>query len=311
LRLVDPLVSVIIPTLDRPEYLAAAVNSVLRQRAQDFEVLVVDDGSTADLRPVLEALDDGRIRYFRHESNRGEAAARNTGIVNARGAYLAFLDDDDEWLPDKLRLQLELFSRCPDTVGCVYGGHEAFRARDGQVVSRQIPTKRGDLSRELLQANVLGPPSTVVLTRACLDRVGPFDEAIGFGVDYDLWIRVAQIYHFDFVPDIVTRYTVHRGQMSSDPFVIAKGHADLLRKYASRLRWGRRRKGMIHYAIGRQLCLHGNAAEARKAFLKALRFDPLQVRAYVYLVVSLGGPTSASKLWTLLRKVRGIHPADH
>jgi glycosyltransferase involved in cell wall biosynthesis len=306
----DPLVSVIIPTLDRPTYLAAAIHSVLRQSAQDFEVLVVDDGSAANLRPVLEALDDGRIRYFRHESNRGEAAARNTGIVNARGAYLAFLDDDDEWLPEKLRLQLELFSRCPDTIGCVYGGHEAIRGRDRQVVSRQSPMKRGDLSRELLKANVVGPPSTVMLTRACLDRVGLFDEDIAFGVDYDLWIRVAQTYHFDFVPDIVTRYTVHPGQMSNDPFVIARGHADLLRKYASRLRWGRRHQGMIHFAIGQQMCLHGDVVEARRAFLKALRFNPLQVRAYVYLVVSLGGPLTASRLWTLVRKVRGIHPAD-
>src|SRR6266481_5515722 len=141
-----PLVSVIIPTFDRPKFLEAALRSVLRQTVTDFEVLVIDDGSATDVLPLLDALHDGRIRYFRHESNRGEAAARNTGIINARGAYLAFLDDDDEWLPEKLRLQLELFSRRPDTVGCVYGGHEALRARDGRVVSRQIPTKRGDLS---------------------------------------------------------------------------------------------------------------------------------------------------------------------
>src|SRR6185436_1915261 len=98
-----PLVSVIIPTLNRPVFLQAALRSVLCQTSKDFEVLVVDDGSTIDVFPILKGLDDGRIRYFRHESNRGEAAARNTGIRNARGAYVAFLDDDDEWLPEKLR----------------------------------------------------------------------------------------------------------------------------------------------------------------------------------------------------------------
>ena len=77
MRRIDPLVSVIIPTLDRPEYLAAAVSSVLRQSAQNFEVLVIDDGSAANLRPVLEALDDGRIRYVRHDSNRGEAVGED------------------------------------------------------------------------------------------------------------------------------------------------------------------------------------------------------------------------------------------
>ena len=94
-----PLVSVIVPTFQRPEFLQAALGSVLRQTVKDFEVLVVDDGSAMDLAPLVNALDDGRIRYLRHESNRGEAAARNTGIRGARGDYLAFLDDDDEWFP--------------------------------------------------------------------------------------------------------------------------------------------------------------------------------------------------------------------
>ena len=84
----------------------------------------------------------------------------------------------------------------------------------------------------------------------------------------------------------------------------------MLRKYALRLRWGRRHQGIIHFAIGQQMCLHGDMVEARRALLRALRFNPLQVRAYVYLVVSLGGPETASRLWALVRKVRGIHPAD-
>ena len=304
----EPLVSVIIPTLDRPKYLAAAVNSVLRQTVQNFEVLVVDDGSSGALGPMLEAFDDGRIRYFRHDSNRGEAAARNTGIVNARGAYVAFLDDDDEWLPAKLSLQLERFSGCPDTVGCVYGGHEAIRARDGQVVSRQTPTKRGDLSRELLKANILGPPSTVMLTRACLDRTGLFDENITFGVDYDLWIRVAKAYHFDYVPDIVTRYTIHERQMSQDPFIVAKGHADLVRKYGARLLSDRRSEGNLYAALGWEMCKLGNGLEARRALLKALLCNPLNGRAYIYLAVSLGGSRTISGFRALMGKIRGRIP---
>ena len=300
----------IIPTLDRPEYLAAAVRSVLRQSAQNFEVLVIDDGSAANLRPVLEELDDGRIRYFRHDSNRGEAAARNTGIVNARGAYLAFLDDDDEWLPEKLRLQLELFSQCPDIVGCVYGGHEAIRARDGQMLSRQIPAKRGDLSRELLQTNVVGPPSTVMLTRACLDQTGLFDESIAFGVDYDLWIRVAKEHHFDYVPDIVARYAIHERQMSQDPFIVAKGHADLIRKYGARLQRDRGRDSRFYLSLGRNMASLGHRGEARRAFLKSLSLDPLRLRAYIYLALSLVGPRNFSILRRLLSRLRGVDPVD-
>src|SRR5215470_17496504 len=135
-------VSVIVPTFDRPDFLRAAVRSVLNQTFSKLEVVVVDDASIIDLAPILDAFHDDRIRYFRHSSNRGEAAARNTGILNARGDYLAFLDDDDEWRPDKLQLQLDLFTRSPREVGCVYGGYVAVRAADGRELFRQFPSKR-------------------------------------------------------------------------------------------------------------------------------------------------------------------------
>ena len=300
-----PLASVIVPTFQRPEFLQAALRSVLRQTVKDFEMLVIDDGSAMDLAPVVNALDDTRIRYLRHESNRGEAAARNTGIRSARGDYLAFLDDDDEWLPDKLRLQLELFGRCPDTVGCVTGGFTAVRARDGHVLRHEIPTRRGDLSRELLLKNIVGPPSTVMIRRDCLDRVGLFDEGIAFGVDYDLWIRLAQRYHFDFVPEIVARYTLHEGQLSNNPFVMAQGHDDLLRKYASRLRRDRWHEGRFHFMVGRSMSLRGHGTEARRALVKALRHNPLQVRAYAYLALALGSPAWPARFRGLLARIRG------
>ena len=296
--------------MDRPEFLGAALRSVLSQTVGDFEVLVIDDGSTTDLLPVLEKFADDRIRYFRHESRRGEAAARNLGIRNARGAYVAFLDDDDEWLPDKLRLQLALFSRCPDTVGCVYGGHVTIRARDGQELAREIPVKRGDLSTELLERNILGPPSTVMLKRECVERVGLFDESIAFGVDYDLWLRIAQEYHFDFVPDIVARYTIHPGQMSNDPFVIAKGRADIQRKYAPRLQRDRGRDSRFYLSLGRDMASLGYRQQARRALLKSLRLDPLRLRAYIYLALSLAGPRSFSILRRLLGRLRGGDPVD-
>ena len=186
----------------------------------------------------------------------------------------------------------------------------AIRARDGQELAREVPVKRGDLSSELLERNVLGPPSTVMLKRECLDRVGLFDEAIAFGVDYDLWIRIAQAYHFDFVPDVVARYTIHPGQMSNDPFIIAKGRADIQRKYAPRLQRDRRRDGRFYFSLGRHMASLGHRGEARRAFLKALRLDPLRLRAYIYLAVSLAGPRSVSKLRRLLGRLRGVDPVD-
>jgi glycosyltransferase involved in cell wall biosynthesis len=304
-----PRVSVIIPTRNRPEFLLAALRSVLCQSVTDLEAVVVDDGSATDLSPILDALDDGRIRYFKHESIRGEAAARNTGLLNARGAYLAVLDDDDEWLPDKLLRQLHLFSQSSGRVSCVYGGYATVRADDGQVLSYRVPTERGDLSRELLRRNVLGIPSTVMLKRECIERVGLCDEDIAYGVDHDLWIRVAQEYHFDFVSDIVARYTLHSGQMSKDAFLVAKGHGDLLRKYGARYRPDCRHDE-IYFELGRQMCLRGHVAKGRMAFIRAIRVHPLAARPYVYLILSLGGPNSVLRFRALVSKLRRGKRAD-
>jgi glycosyltransferase involved in cell wall biosynthesis len=306
-----PYVSVIVPTFDRPEFLQAAVRSVLNQTFSNLEALVVDDGSVPDLMPILDAFNDGRIRYLRHESNRGEAAARNTGILNARGDYLAFLDDDDEWRPDKLQLQLDVFTRSPREVGCVYGGYDAVRAADGQVLFRRFPSKRGNLSRELMRANIIGAPSTVVLTRECIDRVGLCDEDLAYGVDYDLWIRVARKYEFDFVCDTVTRYSIHKGQLTSDAARVVKGYSDLTQKYGSWLKQDRRLVASAYFELAMQQCLKGDGGKARRAFWKAIRLDPWDARHYVYLAsLSLAGPANASRFRAFVGRARGSKVTD-
>ena len=102
--------------------IARSIESVLSQTFQDFEIIVVDDGSTDNTEEVVNSFNDERIRYVRHEQNKGEAAARNTGIKLARGDYIASQDSDDEWLPEKLARQIEVFENSPPEVGVVYTG---------------------------------------------------------------------------------------------------------------------------------------------------------------------------------------------
>ncbi len=123
-----PDVSVIIPIYDRSEFLCTAIASVLAQTLQDFEIIVVDDASADDTQEVVGNLDDGRIRYIRHEINKGVAATRNTGVLNSKGKYIAFLDDDDEWFPEKLKKQFDLLETRPRIVGGVYTGSLAVEA---------------------------------------------------------------------------------------------------------------------------------------------------------------------------------------
>src|SRR2546429_9117536 len=125
-----PKVSVIIPTYNRAEFLCSAITSVLNQTFHNFEIIVVDDASQDHTREVMNSLGDKRIRYIRHEKNKGVAATRNTGLVNAKGTYIAFLDDDDEWLPEKLQKQFNLLESCQNIVGVVYTGAFVVRKSD-------------------------------------------------------------------------------------------------------------------------------------------------------------------------------------
>jgi len=112
-----PKVSVIVLTHNRPEMLRQAIGSILRQTFQDFEIVLVDDASRDNTPEVIKSFGDHRIKYIRHEVNKGEAGSRNTGVTNSSGDYIAFLDDDDEWLPEKLERQMRLLESSPSRLG--------------------------------------------------------------------------------------------------------------------------------------------------------------------------------------------------
>ena len=125
-------VSVIVPTHNRADYLSAAIESVLEQTFQDFELLVVDDASTDTTAALVSSFSDSRIKFIRLDMNRGGSAARNQGILSSRCDYIAFLDDDDAWTPEKLELQVELLDRAPAEVGAVYTGYTMVDTEDDQ-----------------------------------------------------------------------------------------------------------------------------------------------------------------------------------
>lgn len=124
-----PTVSVILPTYNRAHLVGRAIQSVLDQMYQDFEIIVVDDGSGDNTEEIINGFTDTRIRYVKHQKNKGGSAARNTGIKLAKGKYIAFQDSDDEWLPDKLEKQMKAFKKASDEVGVVYTGFH--RIKDG------------------------------------------------------------------------------------------------------------------------------------------------------------------------------------
>jgi glycosyltransferase involved in cell wall biosynthesis len=228
-----PTVSVMIPNYNRPLLLQDAVESVLAQSFQDLEILVVDDGSTEDIPAALAQFGD-RVRYIRKE-NAGPAVARNFGLEHVTGEYVAFLDNDDLWLPRKLERQVEVLQRRPE-VGMV--SCQAFVMDDAARVLARPPQGCDRVSpevslEELSEQNAIvgGGSSEMVRTQALQD-IGGFNTAIRFVEDWDCWLRLARQWKLWMVPEALSYYRLNsQGQRNHAPTPAQADavHANILR----------------------------------------------------------------------------------
>lgn len=208
----DDLVSVVIASYNMGQYLPQAVESVLSQSYDNVEVQIVDDGSTDDTaRIVQQWLEDERVRVYA-QPNAGQARAKNQAVALSRGRFVAFLDADDVWLPGKLQRQMDLFRGRPE-LGVVYSDYQCIDGEGRPLQKGVTRMRRGWVSGPLLVENFIAYSAGVV-RRECLERHGCFDETLGMGIDYDLWLRLSAHYQFDFVPEPTVRYRIWAGQMS-------------------------------------------------------------------------------------------------
>lgn len=210
-----PTVSVIVPTYNRAGFLPRALDSVLAQTYRDFELIVVDDHSNDNTgRVVAEFTRDDRVRVFRHDRNLGASAALNSGINVARGEFVAFLDDDDVWLPEKLGAQMELFQGVGHNVGLVYGWRHHMVSESDQPVRTIRQTSRGDIYEQMLALETPVPPSSWLVRTSVARALGGFDEE-AFVNDVDFVVRLCeQGWCVDYVPQVVLlKYQHTFGQM--------------------------------------------------------------------------------------------------
>jgi glycosyltransferase involved in cell wall biosynthesis len=207
-----PAVSVIIPTYNRAAWVQEAAASVLAQTFRDFELLVVDDGSTDDTFEALAAV-DGQLDLLRLEQRQGVSAARNRGAAAARGEWLAFLDSDDLWLPQKLSRQMHYLKSHPD---CAICQTEEIWIRNGVRVNPPKTHRKagGDIFLQSL-GRCMVSPSAVVLRRQLFEDLGGFDESLPAAEDYDLWLRVAWRHPVGLVPEpLIIKRGGHPDQLS-------------------------------------------------------------------------------------------------
>jgi glycosyltransferase involved in cell wall biosynthesis len=280
-----PRVSVIIPVFNRPTAVRRAIESVLAQTFRDFEIIVVDDGSTDATPSEVAAIGDSRIMLFRHERRRGGSAARNSGIQASRAQYVAFLDSDDEWLPSKLHRQLELFAASADRLGLVYAGVEHILANG--IVTKYTPRKYDDLACRLLTDNVVGGASVAMVRREVLDGVGGFDEALLSGQDVDLWLRICERFSADFIPETLVRvWESAADRITVDVTALIRGRDVFFEKHREKLV----RQRVLYLWLRQVAWIHhryaGDLRTARRLYLRSIVARPTAALTYMLLLLA-------------------------
>lgn len=206
----QPQVSIVIPTHNRPALVRRAVGSVLAQTLSSWEAIIVDDGSAEAVTPDTLGTQDPRVKIIRHADGRGVSAARNAGIAAAQGAWVAFLDDDDYWAREKLAVQLR--------AAAAYDAGFVFTSvlmvdEQGRLVYGRGTGRHRDLTRALVSHNAVGEPSSVIVRRDALDAVGPFTDELSMLADWDMWFRLSRVTTCHGISPMLTAITMHPGNM--------------------------------------------------------------------------------------------------
>ena len=284
----SPAVTVIIPTFNRASLVVRAIRSVLGQTCQEWELIVVDDCSTDGTEQAVKGFSDKRIRYIRHDQNRRGGAARNTGLRHARGEYVAFLDSDDEWLPEKLQKDLEVFRSSDPSVGLVYTG-KMIMDEQGTVLKVRMPTKSGWVYDALLDWDFIGSASRVTVKKQVMERVAGFDETFVNCQDYDLWLRMARVSGVACVPYCLVRRYLVSDRMTASLRNICDSWDRILGKYRSEMKPDTEARHLARVAL---LLFNYDPRRARALAWQGLRLRPFQPWLVTALAASIFGMKS-------------------
>jgi glycosyltransferase involved in cell wall biosynthesis len=300
-----PSVSIVIPTYNRAGHIGQAIQSVLAQTFEDFEVLIVDDASTDNSEEIILGFNDGRILYLRRNNNGGAAAARNTGIQAARGEFIAFLDSDDEWAPDKLEKQLAKFNSAERSTALVYSDAVFSDVRTGTVLKNRIPKYEGYVHELLLQNDFIGGCSSTMVRTDAVRCVGGFDVGLPSRQDWDLWIRMARQYSIGYVPTPLLICNLGSGdRISGSLKKILEGTKLVLNKHSEHMKRVPKAYGK-HLAAVAQIELIYDRRVGWRAASDALSVFPFQPKLVAALCLSLFGKTLYRMVFSKWGKLRG------
>jgi glycosyltransferase involved in cell wall biosynthesis len=275
-------VSVVMPSYNAARFVTAAIDSVLAQTVQDFEILVVDDGSTDDTCEVL-AKYDAPIKYL-YKPNGGVSSARNFGIENARGKYIAFLDADDLWLPEKLEKQLAILE-ADAQIGLVYAATEKVDENLQNVGYIEANSYEDYCEALLLNLNIVaGSCSSAIVRRDVALQTNGFDAEFSTCADWEYWLRLSLLTKFAPIKEYLVKYRVVAGSMSSNPYVSKRDTLGVLNKFFASPDLPEKYKKLKNKAISNNLMVvsgeflhNGKVGESLACMWKSLRLYPQNI----------------------------------
>ncbi|MFB6227479.1 MAG: glycosyltransferase family 2 protein [Halobacteriales archaeon] len=290
-----PTVSVSIPAYNEEDIIGRTIENVLDQTFEDFELLIVDDGSTDDTRTVVEEYtDDPRVRYI-YQENQGFPGARNTGLEEGEGEYYAFIGADDLWAPTKLQKQVAYLE---DTDADMVHSNVYHIDATGQITGvrwdKHPPATddREQFLRKLFMHNFICIQSVIVHRDHIEHR--RFDEELQINCDHDMWLRVAEDAHIEYVGEKLVRKRYDGGNISSNYERLFEERRQLAEKAADRYPFLEdlrdRKLASIHLTYGINLIADGDLATGRDALRQAISYDATNWRSYATYLLSFAGP---------------------
>jgi len=289
------LVTVILPCYNGARWVSRAIESILVQIYENFELIIIDDGSTDNSKErIVPFLCDKRVCYI-YQANRGFSGAINSGIKASSGELIGFIGQDDVWVPNKIELQQKFLSE-HQNIDLVFSPYYSMDSQ-GQIfrtINAKIPVFRTkeELVTELFLGNFIGF-ETVLVKRKCFDEVGFFDERMTAFSDHDMWLRIVEKFNIGYFNQNLVKKREHNLQLSKDglstalkdEFLIiqkAVNHYPFLKKSEQK------RIASLYYALGIAMLQKGNGKDAKKALIKTIKCQPWNFKAVVaYMVPKL------------------------
>ena len=317
-------ISIIIPTYNSAQYICEAIESVLNQTYKDFEIIVVDDGSTDNTKEVIKPYLN-KIKYI-YQQNSGPSAARNRGIKEAKGEYIAFLDADDIWLPQKLELQIKFMEKEKE-VGLIFSDMILFNEK-GIIKNSFLKEKLffnklsikplsstekviyDNVFNALLQENFI-PTNTVIVKKECFNKVGFFDETLFSVEDRDMWLRIGLFYDIGFInfPLVLTRF--HETNISANQELALKSRLKVMKKFLNYSNLPIKSKKIIkqtinkiYFDLGYLYFTYEKFPLSRIYFRKFLKENPFIFKPWIYILLSVLPTSDIRKLKNLKEKIK-------